>query len=173
MGEIYFIRAVVEDDLRHIGRPDIPAIFKKLTLLETDVHAGPPLGGDLTGFRRLVVGRNTYRIVYRIRDAVIEVCEVWAVGQRRNDEVYTEATRRVRMAADARPELLSLAELMATIAGMDSSVLSRPATPAPDPVPEWLYKQLVHTAGLAPHDVAAMTGEEAFAAWNAWMTRTR
>lgn len=174
MVEIYVVRAVAEEDLRHIGRQDIPRVFKKLALLETDAHAGYPLGGELTGFRKLVVGRSTYRIVYRVRDdrKSVEVCEIWAVRHRRNAEAYAEATRRVRRAAATRPDLLSLAELMTTVDRLDADV--GPAEPPPaDPVPDWLFKQLVHTAGVPPQDVAAMTGEEAFAHWNAWMSRPR
>ncbi|MGH8775670.1 MAG: type II toxin-antitoxin system RelE family toxin [Jiangellaceae bacterium] len=175
MVEIYVVRAVAEDDLRHIGRPDIRLIFKKIALLETDVHAGQPLGGELTGFRKLVVGRTTYRIVYRIGagGSSIEICEIWAVGHRRNSEVYVEASRRVRRAADSRPELLNLAELMATVELLEQDVRLRAPQAQPDPVPGWLFTQLVRTAGVAPHEVAAMTGEEAFAAWNAWMSRPR
>lgn len=175
VAEIYLVRAVAEDDLRHISRQDIPLIFKKLSLLETNVHAGAPLGGELTGFRKLVVGRNTYRIVYRVRDdgKVIDVCEIWAVGHRRNEEVYVAATRRVEAAAGVRPDLLSLAELMASIVELDTSGVNRPVQPQTDPVPEWLYKKLVHTAGMPPHEVAAMTGEQAFASWNEWMSRPR
>lgn len=173
MVEIYAVRAVAEDDLRHIGRLDIRLIFKKIALLETDVHAGQPLGGKLTGFRKLVVGRNTYRIIYRVSAGgqSVDICEIWAVGHRRDSEVYVEASRRVRRAAATRPELLSLAELMATIERLEHDVLQRSPQAQPDPVPEWLFTQLVRTAGVAPQEVAAMTGEEAFAAWNAWMSR--
>lgn len=174
MVEIYFLRRVVEDDLRSIGRHDIPRILRKLTVLETDAFAGAPLGGELTGFRKLVVGRNTSRVVYRVRadGAAVDICDVWAVGHRRNSEVYAEATRRVRLAASTRPELLSLAELMTTIGRLDTAAAG-PTGPPPDPVPEWLFKQLVHTAGRPAHEIAAMSGEEAFAAWNDWMTRPR
>lgn len=172
MAEVYFLRSVIENDLRHIGRQDVPLVLKELMLLETDALAGTPLGGDLTGFRKLNVGRNTYRIVYRVRDggATLEICEVWVVGHRRNDEVYAEATRRVREAAATRPELANLAELMARL-GRSAPRADR--TPPPDPVPEWLYKPLVHTAGLPPQQVTAMTGEEAFNAWNSWISRQR
>lgn len=176
MVEILVARAVVEEDLRRIVRQDIGLIFKKIALLKTDIHAGHPLGGKLTGFRKLLVGRNTYRIVYRVREdgKSVEIREIWAVGHRRGSEVYTEATRRVREAAATRPGLLSLAELMDTVNRLDPEVISRlePVSP-PDPVPGWLFKQLVNTAGIAPQEVAAMTGEEAFATWSAWMTRPR
>jgi mRNA interferase RelE/StbE len=173
MAEIYVVRAVAEADLRNIGHQDIRLVFKKIALLEADVRAGIPLGGELTGFRKLVVGRNTYRIVYRVREdaKTIDICEIWAVGHRRNAEVYTEATRRVRQAAKSRPNLLSLAELMATVERLDPEFLVQLKQPPPDPVPEWLFERLVHTAGVPPHEVAAMTGEEAFEKWNAWMSR--
>lgn len=174
MADVYFVRQVIEEDLRHVGRHDIPHIFKKLALLESDPHAGMPLGRELTTFRKLVVGRNTYRIVYRLREggATIEVCEIWAIGHRRNDEVYAEATRRVQQAASGRPELISLAEAMTAVRQLSTRLTGEPVEP-PDPVPEWLYRQLVHTAGMPPHEVAAMTGEKAFAAWNEWMARPR
>jgi mRNA interferase RelE/StbE len=176
MAEIYVVRAVVEEDLRRVGRQDIGLILKKIALLETDIYAGYPLGGELTGFRKLVVGRNTYRIVYRAREdgKSVEICEIWAVGHRRESEVYTEAARRVREAASTKPSLLSLAELMEAVDHLDPEVRARLAhSPPPDPVPEWLFKQLLYTAGMAPQDVAAMTGEEAFETWNAWMSRPR
>lgn len=174
MVEIYVVRAVAEEDLRHVGRQDIRLIFKKIALLETDVHAGYPLGGELTGFRKLIVGRNTYRIVYRVAadGESVDICEIWAVGHRRHSEVYTEASRRVRRAANARPDLLSLAELMAAVQQLDADVDQSKEPPA-DPVPDWLFRQLVYTAGVPPQEVAAMTGEEAFARWNAWMSRPR
>lgn len=174
MVDIYVLRPVAEEDLRNIGRNDIRLVCAKIALLETDIRAGHPLGGELAGFRKLVVGRNTYRIVYRIRDdqKSIDICEIWAVGHRRNAEVYTEARRRVRHAAAGRPELLSIVELMSTIEQLaaDPSPIE---VPAADPVPDWLFRQLVHTAGVPPQEVAAMTGEEAFARWNAWMSRPR
>jgi mRNA interferase RelE/StbE len=174
MVEIHVLRIVAEEDLHRIGRQDIPRVLKKIALLEVDVHAGYPLGGEPTGFRKLVVGRNTYRIVYRIRDdqKSVDICEIWAVRHRRDSEVYREASRRVRRAASARPELLSLAELMATLDRFDAEVRSVDEPPA-DPVPDWLFTQLVQTAGVPPQEVAAMTGAEAFAAWNEWMSRPR
>lgn len=171
---IHILKAVAEDDLRNVAKQDVRPIFKKIALLETDAYAGHPLGGELTGFRKLVVGRNTYRIVYRVRDdgKSVEICEIWAIGHRRNSEVYVEASRRVRRAAESHPELLSLADLMATVRELDADLMPA-ATPPPDPVPDWLFTRLVHTAGFPPQAVAAMTGEDAFEAWNAWMSQPR
>ena len=82
MTEIAFTDAAI-DDLRRIGPSAVPKVLKKVLLLLDSPRAGYPLGGDLTGFRKLVVGRNTWRIVYRlVDDKTIEICEIWAVGAR-------------------------------------------------------------------------------------------
>src|SRR5687767_5148986 len=104
MVEVSFTESAI-DDLRRIGPEAVPKVLKKLLILLTDPKAGYPVGGELTGYRKLVVGRNTWRIVYRlIDDSAIEVCEVWAVGARAGAEVYAEAAARVREAARQRPE---------------------------------------------------------------------
>jgi antitoxin (DNA-binding transcriptional repressor) of toxin-antitoxin stability system len=44
---------------RHQAVAAVVSILKKVLLLVDDTQAGYPLGGELTGFRKLVVGRNT------------------------------------------------------------------------------------------------------------------
>ncbi|MEW1843100.1 type II toxin-antitoxin system RelE/ParE family toxin [Nonomuraea angiospora] len=95
MSDVVFTAPAV-DDLRRIG-PDV--VLKEILLLLDNPEAGYPLGGDLTGFRKLVVGRNPWRVVYRITDdKSVEICEVWAVGERADTGVYAEAKARVREA---------------------------------------------------------------------------
>src|SRR5437867_12357710 len=102
MAEITFTDDAI-DDLRRIGPEAVPEVLKKVLLLVEEPAAGYPLGGELTGFRKLVVGRNTWRVVYRItEDKTVEICEVWAVGARADAEVYAEATARVREAGSSR-----------------------------------------------------------------------
>ena len=67
MTEITFTDAAI-DDLRRIGPDAVPKVLKKVLILLDSPDAGYPLGGELTGFRKLVVGRNTWRIVYRVVD---------------------------------------------------------------------------------------------------------
>ena len=74
----------------------MPRVLKKLLVLETNPEAGLPLGDELTGFRKLVVGRNTWRIVYRIKATDVEICEIWAVER--------EVT--VRYARGSRPRVM-------------------------------------------------------------------
>lgn len=173
MVDISFTDAAI-DDLRRIGPDAVPKVLNKLLILLTDPEAGYPLGGDLTGYRKLVVGRNTWRIVYRaVNDSrAIEICEIWAVGARADAAVYAEASARIRHAAQKKPEFLRLAEVVDRLGKLaDSITLERPA--APDPVPDWLADRLVYTAGLAREDVAAMDLQQAVDRWTSFASQSK
>lgn len=170
MAEITFTDAAI-DDLRRIGPDAVPKVLKKVLPLADDAMAGYPLGGELTGFRKLVVGRNTWRIVYRITDdKAIEICEVWAVGARADAEVYDEAAARVRNAVGERPELSRLGDVLERL-GRTAGDLSALAPAVREPVPEWLALRLIHTVGMSPHDVAALSLEEAVDRWGVFMSQ--
>jgi mRNA-degrading endonuclease RelE of RelBE toxin-antitoxin system len=94
MVDVAFTDAAI-DDLRRLGPDVVPKVLKKVMILLDNPAAGHPLGGELTGFRKLAVGRNHWRIVYRLLDdGKIEICEIWCVGARSDAEVYAEATSR-------------------------------------------------------------------------------
>lgn len=170
MAEITFTDAAI-DDLRKIGPSVVPKVLKKVLLLLDSPTAGYPLGGELTGFRKLVVGRNTWRIVYRlVDDKTIEICEIWAVGARADSEVYAEATARVREAAGRRTEARVLADVIERLGTLAGDVVV-PASPARDPVPDWLANRLIHTVGMSPQDVAALGLEEAVDRWGNFMSK--
>ena len=140
-------------------------MLKKLLLLEDNPKAGTPLGGPLTGYRKLVVGNRDWRIVYReTADGDVEVCEVWAVGARADDEVYREAATRVATLPPG-PTAHALAQVLARLGHT-----SQPAE-APEALPPWLIERLVHTAGLPAADVARMTPDEALQAWTDYRMR--
>lgn len=164
MTEITFVDAAL-DDLRRIGPDVVPKVLKKILLLLESPEAGYPLGGELTGFRKLVVGKNTWRVVYRIReDKVIEVCEIWAVGERADAEVYAEATARAKAAAQQWPEFHDLANVIERL-GKLAGDIEVPAATVREPVPQWLALRLIHTVGMAPEEVAALSLEEAVDRW--------
>jgi mRNA interferase RelE/StbE len=165
---ILFTAAAV-DDLRRMGPSAVPRVLKKLLVLETNPEAGLPLGDELTGFRKLVVGRNTWRIVYRIKATDVEICEIWAVGARSDGEVYAEAAARVMESGN--PEIANLAEVAVRLGRLAG--LEVPTEPIRNPVPDWLAEKLVHTAGFQRHVVAAMDAAEALDAWTEFCTRTR
>jgi mRNA interferase RelE/StbE len=172
MTEILFTNEAL-DDLRRIGPSNVPRILKKLIILETDVEAGYPLGGELTGFRKLVAGNNTFRIVYRVRGKVVEICEVWAVGERADSEVYNAAAARVRAATSARPQLLALVEVLERLGKLSSGIDIPSSTPLPQPVPDWLADRLIYTVGLPRERVAAMDLQQAVDTWAEYQSQTR
>jgi mRNA interferase RelE/StbE len=170
MAEVVFADAAI-DDLRRIGPDAVPKVLKKVLLLVDEPLAGYPLGGDLVGYRKLVVGRNTWRVVYRItEDKTVEICEIWAVGARADAEVYAEATARVREAVARRPEFRQLAEVLERL-GRLAGGIALSAAPPREPVPDWLAERLVHTVGLAREDVAALSLREAVDRWGAFVAR--
>ncbi len=172
MTEVTFTDAAI-DDLRRIGPDAAPKVLKKVLILLDSPDAGYPLGGELTGFRKLVVGRNTWRIVYRVVDEKqIEICEVWAVGARADAEVYAQATARVQAASGQRPEVRKLADVIERLGKLSGGV-TVPAAPTREPVPDWLAQRLIHTVGMAPQDVAALSLEEAVNRWGEFMSKPR
>lgn len=87
-------------------------VAKALKKLESDPHLrGQPLGsrasGDLTTFRKLVVGDRDYRIIYRI-DPDGTVVVVWVIGKRADGEAYELAMARLRMHSDATVRELAI-----------------------------------------------------------------
>jgi mRNA interferase RelE/StbE len=172
MAEVTFTAAAI-DDLRRIGPDAVPEVLKKVLLLVDDAEAGYPLGGELTGFRKLVVGRNTWRIVYRItEEKTVEVCEVWAVGARADAEVYAEAAARINQATQVRPELIRLADIIDQLGRAAGGIaVERPASR--EPVPDWLAERLIFSAGMRREEVAALDLQEAVDLWTAFMSKPK
>ncbi|GAB3799013.1 type II toxin-antitoxin system RelE family toxin [Micromonospora zhanjiangensis] len=170
MAEIVFTDAAI-DDLRRIGPAAAPKVLKKIKLLTEDAEAGHPLGGDLTGYRKLVVGRNTWRVVYRVTaDKVVEICEVWAIGARADAEVYREASMRVRAAAATQPGFIPLVELIERLGRVAGDFEVDPS-PKREVVPDWLADRLIHTVGMSRAQVAALDLQQAVDLWTAHLTK--
>lgn len=170
MADVAFTDAAI-DDLRRLGPDVVPKVLKKIMMLLADPAAGHPLGGTLTGFRKLVVGRNHWRIVYRVvSDGSIEICEIWCVGARSDADVYAEATSRVTGAAPASPDLQRLADVINRLGRLAGHVVVA-EEPGREPVPDWLAQRLVHTAGIPPEKVAALDLEQAVDLWTAFTNR--
>ncbi|SRR6266511_3336748 len=171
MAEVQFTDAAL-DDLRRLGPQVVPRVLRKVLLLEENPEAGVPLGGSVTGFRKLVVGRNKWRVVYRVAGAAVEICEIWAVGHR-DAEFYAQATERVRDAARLRPELVGLADVVQRLGQLRGGATLPPAAapqPEPIPVPDWLAERLVHTVGLRRERVAALDLQRAVDLWADFMS---
>ncbi|MFE1101275.1 type II toxin-antitoxin system RelE/ParE family toxin [Nocardiopsis alba] len=170
MAEITFTDAAL-DDLRRLGPDVVPRVLKKVLLLEENPEAGYPLGGELTGFRKLIVGRNTWRVVYRVTDEKdVEICEVWAIGARADAQVYTEASRRVREVSRETPLTRRLAAAIEHL-GKPAKPMEREQAPSREPVPEWLAERLLHTVGMRPEEIAALDLERAVDLWTDFRAR--
>lgn len=166
---IVFIDAAL-DDLRRVGPSVAPRILKKIQPLETDPEVGDPLGGDLTGYRKLVVGNRQWRVVYRVDDqGAIIICEIWAAGARSDYKVYSEAIARVAAAADARPELVTLRDTIERLGRAASAIEGTEASIA-EPVPDWLADRLIYTVGMTRATIAGLDAKTAFELWEGYRT---
>jgi mRNA interferase RelE/StbE len=100
MAEI-FLTEDARDDLYDLDGAMQKAVLKALKKLRTEPEKrGTPLGskagGNLTTFRKLVVGDRDFRIVYRVEpDGSVVV--VWVIARRSDDEVYHLAVSRLQM----------------------------------------------------------------------------
>jgi mRNA interferase RelE/StbE len=172
MVEVSFTDAAI-DDLRRLGPEIAPRVLRKILMLLDEPEAGYLLGGELAGYRKLVVGRNTWRIVYRITEhKSVEICEIWAVGARADAEIYAEATARVRAASPSNPHLTKLAEVierLGRLAGDIEVITEKPR----ESVPDWLAERLIYTAGMPRSEVAALDLQEAVDLWTAFISKPR
>ncbi|MDR2896216.1 MAG: type II toxin-antitoxin system RelE/ParE family toxin [Propionibacteriaceae bacterium] len=94
------------NDLRQLDGRARQLVVKALKKLETEPNKrGAPLGsratGNLTGFRKLVVGDRDYRIIYQVEpDETVTV--IWVIARRSDDECYTLAVSRLQALPDQR-----------------------------------------------------------------------
>lgn len=89
------------EDLRDLDRAERKIAAKGLKKLEDEPEKrGTPLGagkkGDLSTFRKLVVGNRDYRIVYQVEPDG-SVCVVWVIAKREDQVVYELAVSRLKL----------------------------------------------------------------------------
>ena len=87
------------EDIRDLDRAAQSLVLKALKKLETEpekrgLPLGSKAGGNLTSFRKLVVGKQQYRVIYRV-EADGDVCVVWVIGERADDACYELAMSRL------------------------------------------------------------------------------
>jgi mRNA interferase RelE/StbE len=92
------------EDLRDLDGSTLKVVLKALKKLEDHPEQrGEPLGsrqsGNLTGFRKLVVGDRSHRIVYQVLPSG-DVCVVWVIAGRADEKVYDIAVARIQLHAD-------------------------------------------------------------------------
>lgn len=168
--------AAIEDLERLFGTdPNIVRrCFKKLIVIERNPHAGEPLLGGLVGFRKITVGNRDWRIVWKVSDdqaggLIVEVAEVWAVGYRKDGEVYDEITARSKAAGDS-PATKALTDVLAMFEKQARDLTATPEPLESEETPRWLTDALVRVVRLRPEVVKAMSIDEADAAWTAYIS---
>ena len=142
--------------------------------LERDPHAGEALLGGLIGYRKLTVGDRDWRVVWRvIQDEaggfLVEVAEVWAVGHRKDSQVYAEIQHRVD-AVGPSPRTRALTEILALFAKQSRDLTATPEPVEPESVPRWLSEALKHVVGLDEQQISVMSLSEAETVWNDHIT---
>jgi len=160
------------EDLQGLFKADPQIVrwaLKKMIQLERDPNAGDPLLGGLIGYRKITVGDRAWRVVWRVEqdeagDYLIEVAEVWAVGYRKDSEVYAEIRQRVANAGSS-PETKALSEVLALFAKQAPDLTATPEPDKPEPVPKWLTDALLYVVRLPASRVEEMSLEEAEKAW--------
>jgi len=94
-----------KEDLRDLAGSTQKIILKALNkLTDSSAQRGAPLGsqpaGNLTGFRKLIIGDRDYRAVYSVLENG-DVAVVSVIGKRADSEVYEMAIARLRLSSDA------------------------------------------------------------------------
>lgn len=160
------------EDLQTLFKGDPQIVrwaLKKMIQLERDPNAGDPLLGGLIGYRKITVGDRDWRVVWRVvqdeaGDFRVEVAEVWAVGYRKDSEVYAEIKERVADAGSS-PKTKALTQVLDLFAKQTQDLTATPEPEEPDPIPKWLTDALLYVVRLPASQVETMTLEEAENAW--------
>lgn len=178
--ELRFTNGAIDDlvVLQKRNKQALQWAMKKFVLIERDPEAGAPLGGGLHGFRKLTVGDRDWRIIWRVTyeesgDVIIDIGEIWAVGARKDSEVYAEMNRRVS-AAPRGPSTRALEEVLSLL---DAALKKkRPAKMEPNrertPAPKWLVDDLVRLAGYTLNEATMLSESQALSAWIAFRSRS-
>lgn len=167
------------DDLRTLFKADPQIVrwaLKKMLQLERDPYAGDPLLGGLIGYRKIAVGDRDWRVVWRVGqddvgDFRIEIAEVWAVGYRKDSEVYAEIQQRVADAGSST-KTQALTEVLNMFAKQARGLTAAPEPERPEPVPKWLTDALLYVVHLPASRIETMSLEEAERAWTEHISGT-
>lgn len=148
--------------------------LKKMIQIERDPRAGEALLGGLIGYRKITVGDRDWRVVWRVVEDeaggyLVEVAEVWAVGYRKDSDVYAEIQARVNSAGPS-PKTKALSDVLAMFAKPARGLVATSEPEASEPVPPWLGDVLKRVVGLPADTVEKLSLEEAHRAWEAYTT---
>lgn len=145
-----------------------------MLILELNPEAGVPLLGDLIGWRKLIVGDRTWRIIWRAMkdesgNLMIEVAQVWAIGARSDSEIYNEMKERIASAPPS-PATRSLIDVFELFGEKVGDVTASPE-PIDAPAPNWLLIKLEKTVGLHQDQIRGLSIDQAMEIWDQFTRR--
>lgn len=166
------------EDLENLRNQNPEALrwaLKKILLLERNPDAGEHLHGALQGWRKLVVSKRHWRIIWRttsdaIGNTIVDVAEVWAVGARSDGEVYAEMRARVESLPPG-PTTMALTDVLERLGRSAEGFTAVPEPVITDPLPDWLANDLVNIAGLPREQVESLNLADALDAWGQWRSQ--
>lgn len=166
------------DDLQNLFKADPQIVrwaLRKMIQLERDPNAGELLLGGLIGYRKITVGDRDWRVVWRVErdevgDYLVEVAEAWAVGYRKDSEVYAEISQRITQAGPT-PKTQALSEVLEIFAKQSRDLTATQEPVKPEPVPKWLTETLLFVARIPAPQVEGMTLVEAEKSWTDHISR--
>ncbi|MCU1363441.1 MAG: hypothetical protein JWM55_1269 [Acidimicrobiaceae bacterium] len=158
--------------LQKKNRPALEWAMKKFLVIESNPEAGAPLGGVLSGFRKLTISNRDWRVVWRVTSedsgaTIIDIGEIWAVGARRDSELYEGMRRRL----DSLPwneqikTLTEVVDLLAAKRKRKKTVGHPLDEPDHTPAEVWQIADLVNIAGYPEELARQLTKAEATKAW--------
>jgi mRNA interferase RelE/StbE len=151
---VQLIRDAVED-IKNLYKKDpqiVRLVTKKIIQIAKEPYAGKSLHGDLLNFRKITVGNNHWRIVWRVYESEkrIEYSVVWGVGPRSNEEIYKTVKKRI-IELGEDPETIHLKKALEV---MNPRTLKDRMENSQEESIEAIHHKLIQVAGI-PADFAS------------------
>jgi len=179
--ELRFTDDAIDDliQLQKKNRPALEWAMKKFLVIERNPEAGEPLGAPLAGFRKLTISDRDWRVVWRITSddsgtTVVDIGEIWAVGARKDSEVY----QGMRARLNALPQDSQTKTLAEVLELLEAKSKHKKRSPGPtDEVEDvaaepWQVADLVNHAGYPEELARQLTRDEARREWEEFRRRS-
>ena len=163
------------DDLMQLQKKNRPALewaMKKFLVIESNPEAGESLGGALSGFRKLTISSRDWRVVWRATSddagaTIIDIGEIWAVGARKDSEVYEGMRGRLDSLpwSEQTKTLTEVVDLLTAKRKRKKAVANPLDEPDQTPAEVWQIADLVNIAGYPEELAHQLTKAEATKAW--------
>jgi mRNA interferase RelE/StbE len=162
------IEAIRDIEKFHKKDPQISRLVtKKIIYIAKNPLAGKRLHGDLLNFRKITVGDNHWRIVWRVYESEkrIEYSVIWGVGARANEEIYKIIRKRIAELGD-NPETVKLRDALELM--NPKTIKERFKHSREDSIAD-LQGKLVEVAGIPSELVSKLDVELAKALWRTYL----